>query len=36
MNKKLQNIIDRYKNGLIETSKFQINNENFLDESLSF
>ena len=30
MNKSLQNIIDRYKNGLLETQNLQISNEKFL------
>ena len=32
MNKSLQNIIDRYKNGLLETQNLQISNEKFLTE----
>ena len=32
MNKSLQNIIDRYKNGLLDPRNLQISNEKFLTE----
>ena len=32
MNKSLQDIIDHYKNGLLETRNLQISNEKFLNE----
>ena len=32
MNKSLQNMIDRYKNGLLETRNLQISHEKFLTE----
>jgi len=34
MDKSLQNMIDRYKNGLLETQNLQISNENFSDETI--
>ena len=35
MNTSLQNIIDRYKNGLLETRNLQISNEKFVTEVIS-
>jgi len=34
MNKLLQNMIDRYKNGLLETRNLQISNEKFSTETI--